>query len=88
MRREGMGIRAVGRVEGVHQQNGPRWVALLAHHDPAWFTAVSEGSDVTIEADEFYTRLRGAGLRVKPRLDADGIGTPQPLLALCSCGIP
>jgi hypothetical protein len=54
MRREGMGIRAARRVEGVHHKTVARWEARQA---PAWSPPVAEGSDITIEADELYTRV-------------------------------
>ncbi len=57
MRSEGMGIRAAGRVEGVHPKTVARWEARLDRQAPAWSPAVAEGSDVTVEADELYTRV-------------------------------
>ncbi len=57
MRSEGIGIRAAGRVEGVHHKTVASWEARLARQAPAWSPAVCEGSDVTIEADELYTRV-------------------------------
>jgi predicted Zn finger-like uncharacterized protein len=54
---EGMGMRATGRVYGKSHATIIRWQEQLARQGEAWLPPALEGSEVTLEGDEFYTRV-------------------------------
>jgi transposase-like protein len=56
-RSEGMGIRATGRVYGKSHATMMRWEKRLARQGEAWSPSAPEGSDLTLEGDELYTRV-------------------------------
>ena len=56
-RSEGMGIRATGRVYGKSHATIIRWEERLARQREAWSPPAPEGSEVTLEGDEVYTRV-------------------------------
>jgi transposase-like protein len=56
-RSEGMGARATGRVFDKSHTTVLRWEERLAEFTDAWSPPVPEGSDVTLEGDEVYTRV-------------------------------
>ena len=57
MRGEGMGVRASGRVLAKSPSTILRWQQRLAEQADAWSPPAPEGSEVTIESDELYTRV-------------------------------
>ena len=57
MRSEGMGIRAAARVEGIAHATVSLWEKRLAQKESEWSAPVAEGSEVTVEGDELYTRV-------------------------------
>ncbi|MEO0377782.1 MAG: IS1 family transposase [Cyanobacteria bacterium P01_A01_bin.17] len=57
MRSEGMGIRAVSRVEHISPQTVINWEKRLAAKVDAWSPPVPEEADITAEGDEVYTRV-------------------------------
>ena len=69
-RTEGMGVRAVGRTFGKSHATILRWEHRLADQSEHWSPPAPEGSDVTVEGDEVYTRV-GENLPPSPvtRLD-------------------
>ena len=56
-RSEGMGARATGRVFNQSHTTVLRWEERLAEFTDAWSPPAPEGSDVTLEGDEVYTRV-------------------------------
>ena len=56
-RSEGMGMRATGRVYGKSHATIIRWQERLARQGEAWSPPTPEGSEVTLEGDELYTRV-------------------------------
>jgi transposase-like protein len=56
-RSEGMGARATGRVFDKSHTTVLRWEERLAEFTDAWSPPVPEGSDMTLEGDEVYTRV-------------------------------
>lgn len=58
MRGEGMGVRASGRVLNKSHSTILRWQQRLSEQESAWSPSAPEGSDVTLENDELYTRVR------------------------------
>jgi hypothetical protein len=57
MRSEGMGVRASGRVLDKSHSTILRWQQRVAQQEVDWSPAAAEGSDVTLENDELYTRV-------------------------------
>ena len=57
MRSEGMGLRAAGRVEGIAHATVSLWEKHLAQMESEWSPPAPEGSAVTVEGDELYTRV-------------------------------
>ena len=57
MRGEGMGVRASGRVLTKSHSTILRWQQRLAQQSDAWSPPAPEGSEVTLENDELYTRV-------------------------------
>ena len=80
-RSEGMGIRATGRVYGKSHATIIRWEERLARQGEAWSPPAPEGSEITLEGDERYTRV---GENFPPSgesgLDADVFGAGESLL--------
>lgn len=58
MRTEGIGVRAAGRVLGKSHASIICWERHLAAKEKAWSPSAPVGSDVTMEGDEVYTRVR------------------------------
>ena len=56
-RTEGMGARAAGRTFGKSHSTILRWEHRLAAQATNWSPPAPEGSDVTVEGDEVYTRV-------------------------------
>lgn len=56
-RTEGLGIRAAGRVLGKAPSSIIRWEVRLSSHLSNWSPPTQEGTDLTIEGDEVYTRV-------------------------------
>lgn len=56
-RTEGMGVRATGRTFGKSHTTILRWEARLADQAEQWSPPAPQGSDVTVEGDEVYTRV-------------------------------
>ena len=56
-RSEGMGMRAIGRVYGKSHATIIRWQERLARQGEAWSPPTPEGSEVTLEGNELYTRV-------------------------------
>jgi transposase-like protein len=56
-RSEGMGARATGRVYDKSHGTILRWEERLADHVDTWSPPAPEGSTVTLEGDEVYTRV-------------------------------
>lgn len=56
-RSEGMGMRATGRVYGKSHATIMRWEDRLAGQGEAWSPPAPVGSEITLERDEFYTRV-------------------------------
>ena len=63
-RAAGMGIRATGRTFGKSHTTIMRWQQRLANKLEEWSPPAPEGSDVTVEGDEVYTRV---GENLPPR---------------------
>ncbi len=57
MRTEGMGIRATGRVLEKSHSTVMIWEQRLANKAANWSPAAPPDTDVTVEADELYTRV-------------------------------
>lgn len=57
LRGEGMGVRASGRVLDTYHSTILRWQQRLAEQESAWSPTAPEGSDMTLENDELYTRV-------------------------------
>ena len=57
MRSEGMGVRAAARVEGIAHATVSLWEQRLAQTESEWSPPAPEGSDLTVEGDELYTRV-------------------------------
>jgi transposase-like protein len=57
MRSEGMGIRAISRVEQISPQTVINWEERLARKVEEWSPPVPEGAEITAEGDEIYTRV-------------------------------
>lgn len=58
VRSEGMGIRATGRVLGKSGGSIINWEQRLSNQLINWSPSAPAGSEVTIEGDEVYTRVR------------------------------
>ena len=56
-RTEGLGIRAAGRVLGKSPNSIILWEARLSAQSSTWSPPSPEGTDITIEGDEVYTRV-------------------------------
>jgi transposase-like protein len=56
-RSEGMGMRATGRVYGKSHATIMRWEERLARQTESWSPPAPEGSEITLEGDELYTRV-------------------------------
>ena len=56
MRTEGMAIRATGRVLEKSHTTIIRWETRVADKESNWSPLAPLGKDVTLEADELYTR--------------------------------
>ncbi len=50
-------MRATGRVYGKSHATIIRWEERLARQGEAWSPPAPEGSEVTLEGDELYTRV-------------------------------
>lgn len=59
MRTEGMVIRATGRVVEKSHTTITRWEKRVADKESNWSPPAQLGTDVTLEADELYTRVDG-----------------------------
>ena len=59
MRTEGMAIRATGRVLEKSHTTIIRWEQRVADKESNWSPQAPPGTDVTLEADELYTRVDG-----------------------------
>ena len=59
MRTEGMAIRATGRVLEKSHTTIIRWEKRVADKESNWSPQAPLGKDVTLEADELYTRGDG-----------------------------
>jgi hypothetical protein len=57
MRGEGMGVRASGRVLDKSHSTILRWQERMSQQEREWSPTAPEGSDVTLEQDELYTRV-------------------------------
>jgi transposase-like protein len=57
VRTEGMGVRATGRSFGKSHSTILKWEQRLAMHLEQWSPPAPDGSDVTLEGDEVYTRV-------------------------------
>src|SRR5512146_2570761 len=64
VRTEGLGLRATGRSFGKSHATIMRWEQKLAQQASHWSPAAPDGSDVTLEGDEVYTRV---GENLPPR---------------------
>ncbi len=58
VRTEDMDVRAVSRTFGKSHTMIMPWEQCLSSKIDEWSPSVPEGSDVTIEGDEVYTRIR------------------------------
>jgi hypothetical protein len=56
-RTEGMGVRATGRTFGKCHTTILGWEQRLASKIGQWSPPAAEGSEVTVEGDEVYTRV-------------------------------
>ncbi len=56
-RTEGMGVRATGRVYHKSHATILRWEERLARQSEHWSPPAPEGSEITLEGDELYTRV-------------------------------
>jgi len=63
-RTEGLGMRATGRSFGKSHSTIMRWKQRLAQQTTEWSPPAPDGSDVTLEGDEVYTRV---GENLPPR---------------------
>jgi hypothetical protein len=72
VRSEGLGIRATGRVLDKSAASIITWEKWLSIQIANWSPPASEGSEVTLEGDEVYTRAPSETLppRIVPRVDA------------------
>lgn len=57
LRGEGMGVRASGRVLDKSHSTILRWQQRLSNQASAWAPSAPDGSKVTLENDELYTRV-------------------------------
>jgi transposase-like protein len=57
VRTEGLGVRATGRSFEKSHSTIIRWEQRLAAQASQWSLPAPEGSDVTLEGDEVYTRV-------------------------------
>ena len=57
VRTEGLGVRATGRSFGKSHASIIRWERRLAEQGNDWSPPAPEGSEVTLEGDEVYTRV-------------------------------
>jgi len=57
LRSEGVGMRAAGRLEGVSHATVAHIERKLAGFEAAWSPPAPADSDLTLEADELYTRV-------------------------------
>ncbi len=57
VRPEGLGIRATGGSFGKSHSTVLRWEQRLAQQTTRWSPPALDGSDVTLEGDEVYTRV-------------------------------
>ena len=58
MRTEGMGIRSTARILGKSHSTIIRWEQHVADKATDWSPPAPAGTEVTIEGDELYTRVR------------------------------
>lgn len=56
-RTEGVGVRATGRVYNKPHATILRWEERLARQREQWSPPAPEGSEITVEGDELYTRV-------------------------------
>jgi hypothetical protein len=56
-RAEGTGVRATGRVYSKSHATILRWEERLARQREHWSPPAPEGSEITLEGDELYTRV-------------------------------
>ncbi len=57
VRSEGLGIRATGRVLEKSPASIITWEKRLSAQSPNWSPPAPEGSEITLEGDEVYTRV-------------------------------
>lgn len=57
MRTDGMGVRAAGRVLEKSHSTIIGWEKRIAEQEAAWSPPAPSGRDLTVEADELYTRV-------------------------------
>ncbi len=57
VRTEGLGVRATGRSFGKSHATIIRWEGRIAKQLSQWSPPAPDGSDITIEGDELYTRV-------------------------------
>lgn len=57
MRTEGMGVRASGRVLEKSHVSILRWEQRLADQQQQWSPSAPQGTSITVEGDEVYTRV-------------------------------
>ncbi len=57
VRSEGLGVRATGRSFRTSHATVISWERRLAAYESRWSPSAPEGSDLTIEGDEVYTRV-------------------------------
>ena len=57
VRSKGLGVRATDRSFSSSHATIIKWERRLVAYEPQWSPPVPEGSDLTIEGDEVYTRV-------------------------------
>lgn len=57
VRTEGLGVRATGRSLGKSHSTIIRWERRVAQQVSQWSPSAPEGTDITLEGDEVYTRV-------------------------------
>lgn len=57
-RTEGLGVRAIARVFDVSHSTIIRWEQRVAALEVDWSPAAPKGTEITVEGDELYTRLK------------------------------
>lgn len=57
VRAEGLGVRATGRCFGKSHSTVMRWERRIAEQVRQWSPPAPDGTDITLEGDEVYTRV-------------------------------